>query len=332
MAAIWVHEFADCITCHSWSPDESMIAFCPNNSEVHIYRLLDDKWDKLYVLQKHDQIVSGIDWSARSNKIVTVSHDRNSYVWYDRKLLMLSVDCMVPLETIELIRDELGLPGDFKKVLVPKYPHFFTVKDVHGRAHLCLENWDSSLAVTAREERFTEAGGLEPGGHLRKGKISKDGNFSGPFAFRLSYPDGFRPNVSYLEEVQRWQKLEFPSPYLNARRFDIADPKARKRVIGVLHELFSLTMEKRLTSAQVEAFHWEYRLPAKLLLCLIKHHGIFYITNKGARSTVFLKEAYDGSNLINKCPLLAFRDRFIALSGRGDTSLCTRIPFSGAIL
>ncbi|GAA0170194.1 hypothetical protein LIER_24506 [Lithospermum erythrorhizon] len=101
-----------------------------------------------------------------------------------RKLLMLSVDCMVPLETIELIRDELGLPGDFKKVLVPKYPHFFTVKDVHGRAHLCLENWDSSLAVTAREERFAEAGGLEPGGHLRKGKISKDGNFSGPFAFR----------------------------------------------------------------------------------------------------------------------------------------------------
>ncbi|KAG9146684.1 hypothetical protein Leryth_005024 [Lithospermum erythrorhizon] len=81
MAAIWVHQFADCITCHSWSPDQSMIAFCPNNSEVHIYRLLDDKWEKLYVLQKHDQIVSGIDWSARSNKIVTVSHDRNSYVW-----------------------------------------------------------------------------------------------------------------------------------------------------------------------------------------------------------------------------------------------------------
>ncbi|KAF3589140.1 hypothetical protein F2Q69_00029779 [Brassica cretica] len=29
----------------------------------------------------HDQIVSGIDWSSKSNKIVTVSHDRNSYVW-----------------------------------------------------------------------------------------------------------------------------------------------------------------------------------------------------------------------------------------------------------
>ncbi|KAI8551240.1 hypothetical protein RHMOL_Rhmol06G0169500 [Rhododendron molle] len=30
---------------------------------------------------KHDQIISGIDWSIRSNRIVTVSHDRNSYVW-----------------------------------------------------------------------------------------------------------------------------------------------------------------------------------------------------------------------------------------------------------
>ncbi|EPS60788.1 hypothetical protein M569_14013, partial [Genlisea aurea] len=30
---------------------------------------------------QHDQIVSGVDWSKNSNRIVTVSHDRNSYVW-----------------------------------------------------------------------------------------------------------------------------------------------------------------------------------------------------------------------------------------------------------
>ncbi|KAL8481066.1 hypothetical protein ACS0TY_027014 [Phlomoides rotata] len=81
MAAVSVHQFAQCITCHAWSPDHSMIAFCPNNSEVHIYKLLEGKWEKIHVLQKHDQIVSGIDWSSRSNRIVTVSHDRNSYVW-----------------------------------------------------------------------------------------------------------------------------------------------------------------------------------------------------------------------------------------------------------
>ncbi|KAJ9172856.1 hypothetical protein P3X46_016054 [Hevea brasiliensis] len=81
MAAVAVHQFAPCITCHAWSPDHSMIALCPNNNEVHIYRSSQDKWERVHVLQKHDQIVSGIDWSPRSNRIVTASHDRNSYVW-----------------------------------------------------------------------------------------------------------------------------------------------------------------------------------------------------------------------------------------------------------
>ncbi|WCJ39573.1 Ubiquitin carboxyl-terminal hydrolase family protein [Euphorbia peplus] len=114
--------------------------------------------------------------------------------------------------------------------------------------------------------------------------------------------------------------MEFPSPYLNARRFEASDPNARKRTLGVLHELLSLTMEKRMTSMQLDVFHCEYLLPARLLLCLVKNHGIFYITNKGVRSSVFLKEAYDGSRLIDKCPLLLFHDKFVALTGRREIS------------
>lgn len=242
-----------------------------------------------------------------------------------RKLLMLSVDCRVPLGNIDLIENELGLPPDYKNSFISKYPEFFSVKRVNGRDYLHLENWDSSLAVTAREERWACERELKVEEGIKPTRISKDGNFSGPFAFHVSFPAGFRPNKSYLEEVLRWQKMDFPSPYLNARRFDIADPKARKRVVGVLHELLSLTMEKRLTSAQLEAFHSEYRLPAKLLLCLIKQHGIFYITNKGIKSTIFLKEAYNGSNLIHKCPLLVFRDKFIALMGRKDINSFTSV-------
>ncbi|KAL9272534.1 Actin-related protein [Drosera capensis] len=81
MGAVGVHKLAQCITCHAWSPDHSMIALCPNNEEVHIYRTSGGTWERLHVLQKHDQIVSGIDWSSKSNRLVTVSHDRNSYVW-----------------------------------------------------------------------------------------------------------------------------------------------------------------------------------------------------------------------------------------------------------
>ncbi|KAK8643690.1 hypothetical protein V6N13_012973 [Hibiscus sabdariffa] len=236
-----------------------------------------------------------------------------------RKLLMLSIDCRVPLEKVELIGNELGLPQDFKKSLIFKYPEYFSVKDINGRAYLNLESWDSSLEVTAREERFGREGMLQSAGGQKKSRIMKDGNYLGPFAFKMCYAAGFRPNNSYLEELEKWQKMEFPSPYLNARRFEVADPKTRKRVVAVLHELLSLTMEKRMISAKLDAFHSEYRLPSKLLLCLIKHHGIFYITNKGARSTVFLKEAYDGTRLVDKCPILTFNDKFVALSGRNET-------------
>ncbi|KAF2940567.1 protein WHAT'S THIS FACTOR 1 homolog, chloroplastic [Oryza sativa Japonica Group] len=228
-----------------------------------------------------------------------------------RKLLMMSLDCQIPLEKIELIQSELGLPNNFKNNLIPKYPELFSVRDVKGLDHLCLESWDSSLAVTAREEKLNFEGF-----QMDYRGIPKDGNIVGPFAFRLKYPAGFRPNRNYLEEVVRWQKLAFPSPYLNARRVEPATPQARKRAVAVLHEILSLTMNRRLTSDKLEIFHNEYRLPCKLLLCLIKNHGIFYITNKGARSTVFLKEAYDDSNLVEKCPLLKFHDRFASLIGR----------------
>ncbi|KAM3732088.1 hypothetical protein ACB098_11G034200 [Castanea mollissima] len=248
-----------------------------------------------------------------------------------RKLLMLSVDCRVPLEKIEFIESELGLPNDFKESLIPKYPDYFSVKDVNGKPYLNLENWDSSLTVTAREERAAQDGIPDFNGSRKQVRISKDGNYRGPNAFRLSFPEGFRPNKSYLEEIERWQKMDFPSPYLNARRFDAKDPKARKRVVAVLHELLSLTMEKRMTSAQLDAFHSEYLLPSRLLLCLIRHHGMFYITNKGAKSTVFLKEAYDGSNLIDKCPLLLFYDKFISLSGRREINLNGEMPSSQVV-
>lgn len=248
-----------------------------------------------------------------------------------RKLLMLSIDCRVPLEKIEFIESELGLPNDFKSSLIPKYPGFFSVKDVNGKDYLQLENWDSSLAVSAREERLPREVVLDPAGGRKKLRISKDGNYQGHYAFRLNFPAGFRPNMSYLEELQKWQKMEFPSPYLNARSFEAKDPKARKRVVAVLHELLSLTMEKRMTSAQLDAFHSEYLLPSRLLLCLIKHQGMFYITNKGARSTVFLKEAYHGSNLIDKCPLLLFYDKFLSLSRRKEMDWQGGMPSSQVV-
>ncbi|OVA04853.1 Plant organelle RNA recognition domain [Macleaya cordata] len=185
-----------------------------------------------------------------------------------KKLLMMSLDCRVPLKKIAFLESELGLPRYFNQSLIPKYPEFFSVKDINGRPYLHLESWDSSLAITAREEKLQkfaaaaaekDKGGLHFARYNKKeAKVNRDGNFFGPFAFELNFPAGFRPNTKYLEEVHKWQKLPFPSPYLNRRRFEQADPKARKQAVAVLHELLSLTMENRMSSAQLDAFHAEY--------------------------------------------------------------------------
>mmetsp|Transcript_1724 Transcript_1724/g.2701 ORF Transcript_1724/g.2701 Transcript_1724/m.2701 type:complete len:378 (+) Transcript_1724:70-1203(+) len=75
------------ITCHAWNADRSMIAMCPNNNEIHIYGGCNTAtWEKLHVLPEHDLVVSGLDWSAVHNKIVSCSHDRNAFVWtFDRE-------------------------------------------------------------------------------------------------------------------------------------------------------------------------------------------------------------------------------------------------------
>lgn len=73
------------ISYHAFSPDGNTCAVSKNDDGVYIYNTgcSDDvtKWKQTQVVTEHGGRVSGIDWCAKTNSIVTCGHDRNAYVW-----------------------------------------------------------------------------------------------------------------------------------------------------------------------------------------------------------------------------------------------------------
>ncbi|KAI6683561.1 hypothetical protein NL676_029474 [Syzygium grande] len=53
----------------------------------------------------------------------------------------------------------------------------------------------------------------------------------------------------------------------------------------------------------------------KLMRLLLKHFGIFYVSERGKRFSVFLTGAYEGSELIQKCPLVILKEKVLSVIG-----------------
>lgn len=79
------------ITCHAFNADGSMCALSANDSVIYIFRTklgAEDlkQWECAYRLVEHAGTVSALDWSHKTNLLVSAAHDRNAYVWkYDDK-------------------------------------------------------------------------------------------------------------------------------------------------------------------------------------------------------------------------------------------------------
>jgi len=70
------------ITCHAWNANGTQVAICPNSNEIQVYQKESNgDFKLLHTLAEHDQVVTGIDWAPKSNRIVSCSQDRNAYVW-----------------------------------------------------------------------------------------------------------------------------------------------------------------------------------------------------------------------------------------------------------
>ncbi|KAK9665538.1 hypothetical protein RND81_14G118700 [Saponaria officinalis] len=213
-----------------------------------------------------------------------------------RKLLMLSNTGRLYLEHVRIARREFGFPDDFEYSVVLKHPQYFRLFDAEDSLSKYIElvEKDPELAVCAIE-RVRE---ME---YRRNGSDEEDVRFS----FIVNFPPGFRTGKYYKIAMWKWQRLPYWSPYEDISGYDMRSQEAQnrweKRAVAMIHEILSLTIEKKISLERIAHFRLTMDLPKKLKDFLLQYQGIFYIStrgNLGKLHTIFLREAYRKGELV----------------------------------
>ncbi|KAL2343484.1 hypothetical protein Fmac_004769 [Flemingia macrophylla] len=260
----------------------------------------------------------GVLWCGMTDQAEALMEEQQRVIEYraDKaaehvtRFLMMSVEKKLPLEKIAHFRRDFGLPLDFRAHWVHGYPQLFrVVKSFDGVEFLELVSWNPQWAITELEKRVAEktTGGDSVG-------APEPGVLSLPFP--LKFPANYKRVYRYYrEKIKNFQEMPYLSPYADARGLKAGSLEFDKRAVAVMHELLSFTVEKRLVTDHLTHFRWELVMPQKLMRLLLKHCGIFYVSERGKRFSVFLTEAYEGSELIEKCPLVLWKEKLLGLVG-----------------
>lgn len=230
-----------------------------------------------------------------------------------RKLLMMSSSRQLALGKVAHLAQALGLPADFRKALVHQYPQYFRVVDSaevtpEEGPVLELVQWNNELAITAADKKLQEMMSQSSSGAVPRLEIRL------PKRYHLSNKDKW--------VVYKFHELEAPTPYEDSSKLHPASAEAEKRAVLTVQEVLSLTLEKRIVVDHLTHFRKEFKLSNQIRGMLLRHPEYFYVSRKGARETVFLRDAYEGIHrpgqrqerfLRDKHPLVLVKEKFAAL-------------------
>lgn len=222
-----------------------------------------------------------------------------------RKLLMLTRGWNLPLQTLDQLKWDLGLPYDYQHSVIPHHPDLFSfIRLPDDRIGLKLLSWDDGLAVSQ----------LQKNSAIQQ---EEEAMRSGCLAFPIGFTRGFGLKRKCMEWLKEWQSLPYTSPYYDASHLDPRTDESEKRIVGVFHELLHLTIQKKTERKNVSNLRKPLALPQKFTKVFERHPGIFYISKKSATQTVILREAYDRQQLLHKHPTAELREKFSMLLRKG---------------
>ncbi|KAI5078254.1 hypothetical protein GOP47_0005925 [Adiantum capillus-veneris] len=220
-----------------------------------------------------------------------------------RKLLMLAKNHQICMDKLLSAARFFGFPDDFPESVVPKYPQYFRVLNPKKKYRaLELVEWDERLAITEFEKK-AKLTAQEKG----LGEIETRGK---PLPFKMKYSAGMQIRKKVLQKIDRWQKLPYICPYQRADWVDEGSVLAERKVAALLHEVLSLTLEKKILIEVIGDFIEEFNLPDRVARAFNRFPGIFYISLKGDVHTIFLREAYNKRHLVEEHPLTRLKWKY----------------------
>ncbi|PQQ17214.1 protein ROOT PRIMORDIUM DEFECTIVE 1 [Prunus yedoensis var. nudiflora] len=278
-------------------------------------------------------------------EIVTEKWKIASKVLFLMEILKKEPEMIIPVRSLDQYRSQISLPKPHRvSDFIRKSPKLFELYKDHRRVLWCgmtkkaedlveeedrilEEHQDKAAEYVTRflmmsvDKRLA----LDKIVHFRR-------DFALPVDFRTGwvhkYPQHFKlvkdeEGLEYLELVNwnpAWAITELEKKTMgiteaNARGLKAGSKEFDKRAVAIMHELLSFTVEKRLVTDHLTHFRRELVMPQKLMRLLLKHFGIFYVSERGKRFSVFLKEAYEGSELIEKSPLVLWKEKVQSLIG-----------------
>lgn len=236
------------------------------------------------------------------------------------RLLSISHTKTLPLRAIFKVWKELGLPDDFEKSVIAKNPNVFALGPGNERNTHSLKlisEVDKNDLISAVENwRVTEC---------CREDCSVDRSVT-QFSFKHGYPPGMRLRKSYKAKVKEWQCLPYVGPYdemgiEEKRKTNYAVKRKEKRAVGIVHEFLSLTVEKMVEVEKISQFRKWFGLDLNIRDLFLDHPGMFYLSTKGKKHTVFLREAYERGCLIEPNPIYEARRKLLNLVAMGRRGL-----------
>nr|DAD25182.1 TPA_asm: hypothetical protein HUJ06_026646 [Nelumbo nucifera] len=125
---------------------------------------------------------------------------------------------------------------------------------------------------------------------------------------RVKLPKGLNLSKGEMRRIWKFREIPYISPYSDFSGLKAGTPEKEKHACEVVYDILSFTVEKRTLVDHLTHFREEFKFSQQLRGMLIRHPDMFYVSLKGDRGSVFLREAYRDSQLIDKDRLLIIKE------------------------